>query len=68
MMMMTMNCFCRMVVRCKTLSLISSREHCQKFSPSHICDTPQAGFEPAQNLSSNFVEESENQYGSAIFQ
>ena len=43
MMMMMMNCFCGMVDRRKAISLISS-------------DTPQAGFEPAQNLSSGLVE------------
>ena len=55
-MMMMMNCFCGMVDRRKAVSLISSRDHCQRFSPSWISDTPQAGFEPAQNLSSGFVE------------
>ena len=38
--------------RWKALSLISSRDHCQRFSPSYISGTPRAGFEPAQNLSS----------------
>ena len=51
-----MNCFCGMVDQRKTLGFISSRDHCQRFSPSQISDTPQAGFEPAQNLSSHFVE------------
>ena len=37
-------------------SLISIRDHCQRSSPSRISDTPQAGFEPAQNLSSGLVE------------
>ena len=37
-------------------SLISSRDHCQRSSPSRISDTPRAGFEPAQNLSSGFDE------------
>ena len=45
-----------MVERRKAFSLISSRNQCQRFSPSRISDTPQAGFEPAQNLSSSFVE------------
>ena len=40
----------------RCLCLISSRDHCQRFSPSQISDTPRAGFEPAQNLSSDFVE------------
>ena len=37
------------------LRFISCRDHCQRFSPSQIFDTPQAGFEPAQNLISDFV-------------
>ena len=44
MMMMMMNCFCGMVARRKAFNLISSRGHCQ------------AGFEPAQNMSSGFDE------------
>ena len=56
MMMMMMNCFCGMVEQRKAFSLISSRHHCQRSSPSRISDTPRAGFEPAQNLSSDFVE------------
>ena len=55
-MMMMMNYFCGMVDRRKAFSLISSRDHCQKSSPSRIYDTPQVGFELAQNLSSAFVE------------
>ena len=51
-----MNCFCGMVDRRKASSLISSRDHCQRSSPSRISDTPRAGFEPVQNLSSGFVE------------
>ena len=51
MMMMMMNCFCGMVDRRSALSLISTRDHCQKSSPSRIPDTPRAGSEPAQNLS-----------------
>ena len=53
---MIMNCFCGMVGRRKAFSLISSRDHCQRSSPSWISDTPRAGFEPAQNPSSDFVE------------
>ena len=56
MMMMMMNCFCGMVDRRKAFSLISSQDHCQRSSTSRISDTPQAGFEPAQNLSSGLVE------------
>ena len=55
-MMMVMNCFCGMVDRRKVISLISSLDHCQRFSPSRISDTPRAGFEPVQNLSSDLVE------------
>ena len=40
----------------RAFSLISSRDHCQRSSPSRISDTPGAGFEPAQNLSSGLVE------------
>ena len=40
MMMMMMNCFCGMVDRRKALSLIFSRDHCQRSSPSRISDTP----------------------------
>ena len=43
--------------------LISSRDHSQRSSPSLISDSPVAGFEPAQNLSSGFVEWS---YGAVI--
>ena len=56
MMMMMMNCFRGMFDRRKVFSLISSRDHCQRSSPSRISDTPRAGFEPAQNLSSDLVE------------
>ena len=56
MMMMMMNCFCVMVDRRNVVSLISSQDYCQKFSPSRISDTPGAWFEPLQNLSSNFLE------------
>ena len=36
--------------------LIFSRGHWQRLSPSQISGTPWEGFEPAQNLSSGFVE------------
>ena len=49
-----MNCFCGMVDRRKAFSLISSRDHCQRSSPSWSSDTPRAGF--ALNLSSGLVE------------
>ena len=47
MMMMMMNCFCGMVERRKAYSFISSRDHCQRSSPSQASDMLQAGFEPA---------------------
>ena len=55
-MIMMMNCFCGMVDRRKAFSPISSRDHCQRSSPSRNSDTPRGGFEPAQNLSSGLVE------------
>ena len=48
--------FCGMVDRRKVLSLISSRDHCQRSLPSQISNPPRAGFKPAQNLSSGLVE------------
>ena len=56
MMMMMMNCSCGMVDRRKAFSLISSRDLCQRSSPSRISDTQRAGTGPAQNLSSGLVE------------
>ena len=56
MMMLMVNCLCGMVDRRKVFTLISSRDHCQRSSPSRISDTPRAGFETAQNLSSGLVE------------
>ena len=41
--------------RRKAFRLISNRNHCQRSSPSRISDTPRAGFEPAQNMSSGLV-------------
>ena len=55
MMMMMMSCFCGMVDGRKTFSLISGRDLCQRSSPSRISNMPQAGFEPAENLSSGFL-------------
>ena len=55
---MMMNCFCGMVDQRKAFSLISSRDHYQRTSLLQISDTPWVGFEPAQNLSSDFVESS----------
>ena len=45
-----------MVDQRKTFRFISRWDHCQRSSASPISDTPRAGFEPAQNLSSSFVE------------
>ena len=56
MMMMMMNCIFGIVDRRKAFSLISSRDSYQRFSPSQTSDTPQAGFEPALNQSSGFLE------------
>ena len=56
MMMMMINCFSGMFDQRKAFSLISRWDHCQRSSPSRISDTLQAGFEPAQNLSSGLVE------------
>ena len=39
-------------------SLISSRDHFRRSSPLRISDTLHAGFEPEQNLSSDFTESS----------
>ena len=50
-----MNYFCGMVDRRKAISLISSRNHCQRSSPSRISDMPRTVFEPAQNLSLGLV-------------
>ena len=52
---MIRNCICGMVDQ-RTFSLVSSQDHCQRSSPFRISDTPRAGFERAQNLSSGFVE------------
>ena len=56
MMMMMMNDFCAMVDRRKAFSFASLQDHCHRSSPSRTSDTPLAGFEPEQNLSSGFVE------------
>ena len=56
MLMIIMNCFCGMVDYKKTLILITSWEICQTLSPSWNSGTRQAGFVPAQNLSSHLVE------------
>ena len=48
--MIMMNCFCGIVDWQKVFSLISSQDHCQRYSPSLFSYTLRAGFEPAQNL------------------
>ena len=55
MMVVMMNCFRRMVDRRKAFSLISSQDHCQRFSSSQISDTPRAVCKSAQDLSSGLV-------------
>ena len=61
MMMIMIYCFCGMVYRRKTFSLMILRisdiqNHCQRFSLSRISDMLRAGFHPAQNLSSGLAE------------
>ena len=40
----------------KDINLINSQNHCQRFSPSQICDTMKTGLEAVYNLSTGFVE------------
>ena len=47
MIMMMINCFRGMVEQRNAFSLVSSRDHCLRSSPSRISDTPQTGLEPA---------------------
>ena len=51
-----MNYFCGMIERRKTLKLISSRDHCQRFSLPLIYDTSRVGFESAENLGLSIIE------------
>ena len=53
---MMMNCFCKMVEKRKAFSIISSWDHCQRFSPLFISKVLWVGFEPANNLNSGFFE------------
>ena len=53
---MMMNCFSGMVDQQKAFSLFSSWDHCPRSSSLRISDTPQVGFEPAQNLGSGVIE------------
>ena len=54
--MMVMKCFCYMIDWQRAISLISSRDHFERSSPSWISDMLWGRFEPAQNLSSGSVE------------
>ena len=54
--MMMINCFCGMVDWRMAFSLISSQDHCQRYSPSRISNMQRAGSEPPQKLSSGLVE------------
>ena len=56
MMMIMMNRFCDVVDRQKVFGLISSRNHWQRSSTSRISNKSRAGFDPAQNRSSDFAE------------
>ena len=51
-----LNRFYGMVNQRGALSIISRRDHCQRFSTLQIAGMPGAGFEPAENLSLGFVE------------
>ena len=48
--------FCGMVNRQKALNLICRRYHNHRVSPLETFGTSRAGFEPALNMSLNFVE------------
>ena len=70
MMMMMMNCFCGMVDRRKAFSLISSRDNCQKSSPSRISNTPSRVWtcaEPEFRLSWMKLCSSDNHYTMACW-
>ena len=56
MMMKTINCFCGMVDQRKAFSLISRKDHCQRFSSLQISDIHQAEFVSVRNLNSGLVE------------
>ena len=51
---MMMNCFWIIFDWEQALSLISSRDNCQRYSSLHISNTTLTGFELTQNLSSDF--------------
>ena len=48
--------YLNLVERQKTINIIFSQEHFWNFSLSQFSEKPLAGCEPAQNLSSSFVE------------
>ena len=50
------DCFYGTVDWQKVFSLISGRDHCQRYSPSRISDMLQAQLEPVQNLNVGFAE------------
>ena len=62
MMIIMINRFSSMVDRRKAFSLISSRDHCQRSSPSRISNTPRAGF----RLSWMMLCSSDNRYHGTI--
>lgn len=51
--MIMINCFWGIIDRRKAISIASSRDLCQRFSPSRISDLTLTWFEPALKLSSN---------------
>lgn len=55
-MVMMMNCFFKMFDQQNNLSLISSWDHCRRFSLLQIFNLSQAGLKPEQNLISCFAE------------
>ena len=56
MMMMMMNCFCERVCRRKAFKPYFQPSSLSKILTIQTSSTPQAGFEPGQNLSSDFAE------------
>ena len=51
-----MDCFYGMVDQRKAFSVMSNRNYRQRSSPSRISATPQVGFRPVQDMSSDFDE------------
>ena len=54
--MMMMNFLAEWLMEEKCLCLISIQDHSQRFLPLQVSETLRAGFEPAPNLSLDFVE------------